>query len=284
MLENTRCCVCGQEAECVQCCFGTNVANSKPAVITESMNIILQRMCRLPICDKCARERGKAPRRAWTVLIIAALAYAGSLFPLSTIMLTYSQLPAPGVLLLILLCIGLLVQLSAGIVLIMKSGFGKGKLMMLALLQMAPFGGFLLLPFKKAIDRNACAIDALVPVARERFQAEDAKEAELQRQVQTGQAPDPALVREHKQNEALKQAQQERNEEQARKGNIGSALLGMAFTVMIMLQGCEAYGSGRGYMELFGAIELSREMFTLLIVAMLIFDVLLLVNALRKRG
>ena len=89
MLENTRCCICGQEAECVQCCFGTNVANSKPAVITESMNIILQRMCRLPICDKCARERGKAPRRAWTVLIIAALAYAGSLFPLSTIMHTY---------------------------------------------------------------------------------------------------------------------------------------------------------------------------------------------------
>ncbi len=285
MTEHTKCCICGQEADCVECTFGTNDSSAKPALVTESMVVTFLKMCRLPICEACAREKGKAPTRAWVTLLISSLLFFPCVVGFSFAARQAGRsLPVYGVLMIILAVVSWFAQMIAGIMLVFKGGFGKGKMFLLVFAQFFPvFGGLVLLLVRGKINRSARAVNALSPVARERFALEDAKEAELKRQVESGEATDPELLREHKQNEEIKRAQQEKNTATVRRGNIGSALCGIAITVIVMLQGLEAYGSGRGYMQLFGSIELSSEMFALLIVGLLIFDVASLVSALRKR-
>lgn len=286
MTQHTKCTVCGKETDCTTITFGSNSANAKPVVVMDSMIAAFSQMCGLSICDECAREKGASPRKAWITLAIAAVVLIASVIGFSVMMGETSgrTLPPLCVVLLVLLVVAWLTQIIAGMVLVMKGGFGKGVIFLLVFAQFLPvWGPFLLLCTKRKIDRNARAINALLPIAGERFGSQTEREELLKRQVENGEVSDPELLKEHERNEAIKREQQEKNATTVRKGNIGSALCGLAITVLIMLQGCEAYGSRSGYMELFGSIELSQEMFTLLIIGMLVFDGVLLVNALRKQ-
>ena len=79
--------------------------------------------------------------------------------------------------------------------------------------------------------------------------------------------------------EATRQAAQEK----INRGNYRGAILGVVFTIILAFIGLSQYSSGRGYMTLFRTIELSPGGFAAVIAVLIIWDVAVLVSALKNR-
>ena len=70
----------------------------------------------------------------------------------------------------------------------------------------------------------------------------------------------------------------------ANRGNIWYAVLSFLFTIALAIYGADVYQSGRGYMQLFGTLKLSKREFMVLIILLLIGDVIYLVSTLKKKN
>ncbi len=275
-----QCTVCGMDKECIHCHFGINNLNANPVPVSDYMfssgRASFDRTLTLSVCDTCAKDMGKGPVKEWITLITAAIVYA-----------TMVILPSPSVnvlqiLRIVFLLVALFVQLIAGMVLLFKAGFSLGKTLWLGLLQMLPFAGFLLLLYKRRIDLNIKATSVLLPVAKESFVKTIQSEAELSQKIESGEVTDEEVLREYRRSESRKQAQKEANIQKARSGRITYALFGIAITIFIILRGYGVYSTNSGYMTWFG-INLTPVTFTLLVAAFLVYDVLAIVFAVRKR-
>ena len=133
------------------------------------------------------------------------------------------------------------------------------------------------------------APEILKPLARESLQQKAEQAQELERRIEENEDMDEETLQlyekqqaENKEREKLQKEELAKREAGARKGNLAYALVGIAFTILLALRGQELYGSGRGYFELFG-IRLSSGAFTALIAVLVVYDLIALVSALRKK-
>ncbi|MCE5343751.1 MAG: hypothetical protein LLF96_09275 [Eubacteriales bacterium] len=280
MKPKDQCTVCGMDKECIHCHFGINNLNANPMPISDYMfssgRANFARTLTLSVCDTCAKEKGKGPVKEWITLITAAVVYA------LLVILPSSSVDALKIFRIVFFLAALFTQLIAGFVLLFKGGFSLGKTLWLGLLQMLPFAGFLLLPYKRRIDLNVKANSVLKPVAKESFLQTAQKEAELSQKIENGEVTDEEVLREYRRSESRKQAQKEASVQKARSGRITYALFGIAITIFIILRGYGVYSTNSGYMTWFG-INLTPVTFTLLVAAFLVYDVLAIVFAVRKR-
>lgn len=288
MKSKDKCTICQTEKECIHCHFGINNQSANPVVISDYMftsgRTSFAGTFTLPVCETCAKAKGKGPTKTWIIFIVSAVVYAIMAFLLPSSMDKPGVfLPVEGIIVLTLLSISLLAQLVTGMTLLMKSGLSHGKTLALGLIQIFPKVGFLLpLLFKRRIDLNTQAGNALMPFVKESIVHSGQVEEELKRKIENGEVTDSNLIREFNRNESRKQSQQEVITQKARSGRIGYALFGFAITAFIILRGYGVYSANSGYMTWFG-IDLTPVTFTLLVAAFIIYDILALVFAVRKR-
>ena len=284
MISSGKCDVCGKTAECVHRTFGTADTANNPVALTDYAGDVqlsaYKRTGTFAICDDCAKAAAVPASKAWITLLVAAVLYPALIY-LSRYAMAGAGDVLP-ILSIVLIFAAMIVQLSAAMTLLMSAGFGKGKTMGLSLLQMVPLAGFLVFAYKRSIDRGIRAVRALKPVAKKRFLADEKENTTLRQMAESGQLTDEEKLREYQRSEARRIAQQEAAHESARKGKVWGALLGIAVTVIIMLQGCNVYSNHTGYMTLFRTIELTPETFALVIGALVVFDVVALVRAFKR--
>ena len=71
--------------------------------------------------------------------------------------------------------------------------------------------------------------------------------------------------------------------EKANKSTMTRAIISIIITVLLGFYGASVYSSGRGYMTLFRSIELSPGGFAAVIAVLIIWDVEVMVSALKNR-
>ena len=286
-----RCDICGKETECGCYQFGKSDFTPEPMVSANTDTALSARRIDLGVCDDCGAEKGK-PSKAWATLIISGvLEWASLAVAINEIENSGRGLSTLGGLMLALFVLSFFVVWITGSLLVEKGEYSKGKKTGLYVLQIFPIGWLVLLLCKKRIDRNCRAISALRPLAKQHFLDEDEEYKRVDELIEKGEVTDEATLKEHQEHKREQErAQAEAEERKAqvaeneRKGSIRGSLIGMAITVFLLLQGCSVYGNHSGYMLLFNSIKLSETEFALVIGAFVVFDVVSLIVALRRRN
>ena len=289
---NTRVCsICGNEKECTTVCFvpvtGKDTVNVKP--YTGVRDTAFPGEFYMHACADCGQEKGKSAKGAWiTFLVGYLLLFAG-------IALCASVAPSSGVngLGIFIVMAGWIISLSAGCVLVFKARFemSPGRMFLPIFALFFPFLGLLALAvMAKKINRCARAVSALKPVAEEGRRAEREKDEALAQRMESGtpltEEEQKAVAERKKEKEAAEQQAEYARAaaaEKVNKGNMTHAIISIIFTVVIGIYGASVYSSGRGYMTLFRTIELSPGAFAAVIAVLIIWDVTVLVSALKNR-
>ncbi len=287
------CSICGRESECTPAEFipvGEDSAKLKP--YTGTANIPIANAFTLYACDDCGVERGKTPVKTWIFAILGhLLMILGIVVPI----IQSGSRGSGGEMAMAVLgfgSTGWLMALIAGSLLFNKTRFELPRgLAGLVLSQMVPvLGLILLLANRERINRCARAMTALPAAADTHVREARAEDEAMSRMAASGEPMTPEekqrvetwkteKAREEERNESIRREAQEK----VNKSNMTGAIIGIIFTVIIGLIGLNAYSSGRGYMTFFG-IDLSAGGFAALIGAFIVYDVISLVSALKKRG
>lgn len=291
-INNRVCSICGKEKECTTVCFipaagGGDTVTVKP--YTGIRDTTFPGEIYLHACDECGREKGKSPKGTWFtvlagyVLMIAGIALCASIAP-------NSSANALGI---FVVMVGWIVSLCAGCVLVFKARYemSPGRMFLPIFLLFFPFLGLLALAvMARKINRCAYAVSALKTVAEAERKAEREKDEALTKRMESGvpltEAEQKEAEERRKEKEAAEQRAETARAEQAEKANKGTmtrAIISIIFTAIIGFYGASVYSSGRGYMTLFRTIELSPAAFGIIIAALIIWDVAVLVTALKNR-
>ena len=290
---NTRVCsICGKEKECTTVCF-IPAAGKKDAVVLKPYTGVRDTTYPgefyMHACADCAAEKGKSTKGAWLTVL------AGYLVMIAGIALNASVPASSGVngLGIFLVMAGWLVSLCAGCALVFKARFelSPGRMFLPIFLLFFPFLGLLALAvMAKRINRCARAASALKTEAEAGRRAEREKDEALAQRIESG-APlteeEQKTIEERKKEKeaAERQAEYARAEqaEKANKSNLIHAVIGIIITIILGFYGASVYSSGRGYMTLFRSIRLSPGGFAAVIAVLIIWDVAVLVSALKNR-
>lgn len=277
------CMLCTQDQNLLTLRYGKRTNAALPEHIThQAMEKQFARIEDFPICPHCIQSHGKSPRKAWTWYWGLTLLFYACL--IATVLPSVrgssnNQLT----LLMIPFTLTYFTRIGFGMYLSMSSGLSYGKLILMLIAQFMPiWSEITLLCLRKRITKLLQAKSALKPLITTHFDTLRTQREALKQQIESGEITDQATIQALRQQESLEAAQTEQQQKAVTKGNIWQALAGFAITIVILLQGLDAY-SGRGYMELFNSIRLSESQFYLLIAGLLIFDTASLVNALKKR-
>jgi len=286
------CSICGSEKECIPVTFipvqGQDRVNVKP--YTGVREITYPNEVYLYACDACGQEKGSSPKKAWIAVL------AGYVLVALGIGICASVAPSNGsanFLGIFVVFIGWLTAMIAGSILVFKTRHenGAGGLLLPFFLQFFPGLGLLALAAQaKKINRGARAVTALKTVAEARRREEREKDEAIQRRMESGapltEEEQKEIEERKKEKEAAQQQAEYARAEQAEKANTSNmrwAIFGIIFTVIIGIYGAGVYSSGRGYMTLFRTIELSPGGFAAVIAALILWDVIALVRALKNR-
>ena len=291
--ETKRCDLCGEQKECVTVTF---IPGKEPGTYRQKPymgvnEVYMDGEVSLSACEECGLEHGSPPRKTWIWAIIGhALMIAGIAGVAAA---SASKSTAAIGLSAALISVGWIISLIAGISVVFKSRIGSGQAGMFFGMFAAFFPGWSLLSLlvrAKKLNRCQRAVTALAPLAAERAREAKEKDEAIARRVESGaplteeeQREIEEHEREKERQERTAQASREAQAERARKGNLTYAIIGVVVTVIIGLQGLQAYGSGRGYMQLFHSIDLTAGQFGILIAALLVYDVAAIVSALKKK-
>ena len=291
--ETKTCDLCGERKECVTVAFipgkGPDDVKVKPYMgINEVMMDGETSLC---ACEECGLEHGSAPRKTWTWAIIGHACMILGI--VGTAAASASKSTAGIGACSALIGVGWLISLIAGIAVVFKSRQGSGQAGMFFGMFAAFFPGLSLLSLlirAKRLNRIQRAVTALTPLASRRRRESRERDEAVERLRSSGAPLTEEEQREIEAHEAEKarteqnmQYSREAQAERVRKGNLMYAILGIVVTIIIGLQGLNAYGSGRGYMQLFHSIDLSPGAFGGIIAALLVYDVAALVSALKKK-
>jgi len=168
-----RCSVCGESRLCACATYTPNPQPGKPPVVTIIPAKQLETQARLIggnqakenelfICDACAQEKGRVPKKLWTTWIIAWVAL------IAGFALNRTAGTAMNPIGIILGSAGAWVMLFSALFLITKAGRGLGMTLLLGFLSICGPLGLVILPLlSKDINRNSRIVTALTPVAEE---------------------------------------------------------------------------------------------------------------------
>ena len=292
-LETKRCDLCGEQKECVTVTFipGKEPGAYKQKPYMGVNEVYMDGEMDLSCCEECGLEHGTVPRKTWIWAIIGHALMIAGIAGIAAASASKSSGAIGGMS--VLISIGWIISLIAGMSVVFKSRLGSGKAGMFFGMFAAFFPGWSLLSLlirAKKMNRIQRAVTALTPIAAQRAREAKEKDEAIQRRMESG-APlteeEQREIEEHeKEKERLErtaQASREAQAERARKGNLTYAIIGIAVTVLIGLQGLSAYSSGRGYMQLFHSIDLTAGQFGILIAVLLVYDVAAIVSALKKK-
>lgn len=289
---NTRVCsICGNERDCTTVCFipaaGRDTVTVKP--YTGARDVTMPGEFYMHACEDCGREKGSIPKGTWItalvghLLMIAGIALCAGIDPASNV-------NALGI---FIVLVGWIIALIAGCVLVVKarSELNTGGIFLAVFLMFFPVFGLLVLLFlSRKINRCGRAVTALKAEAEARRRSEREQDEALAARMESGAEltveEKQAVEDRRKEKEAAeRQAEYARAEmeEKASKGNMTRAIIGIIFTVIIGLYGASVYSSGRGYMTLFRTIELSPGGFAAVIAVFIVWDIVVLVSALKNR-
>lgn len=291
-INNRVCSLCGKEKECTTVCFipvaGKDTVTVKP--YTGVRDTTFPGEFYMHACADCGMEKGKSAKGAWiTVLVGYLMMFAG-------IALCASVAPSSGIngLGIFIVMVGWIMSLSAGCVLVFKARFemSPGGMFLPIFALFFPFLGLLALAvMAKKINRCARAASALKAEAEAERKEEREKDEALAQRMESGiplTEEEQRAVEERKQEKeaAERQAEYARAEQadKANKGTMTRAVISIIFTVLIGIYGASVYSSGRGYMTLFRTIELSPLGFAAVIAVLIIWDIAVLVSALKNRN
>ncbi len=278
------CALCGKEGAQTTLLYGKNYAGKAVLVQNKMAERQFAQVREFSVCADCSLAKGKTPRKAWIWYIVTTILIYGCIFISARFMnAADSQLRVLGSILLGCGTLSLFVRWCVGMYLMMQSGAGYAASVFLLFIQIMPIASEIsILALRKRINARKRAVTALKPVVQEKFDEIAAQEEDLKKKIEQGEITDEKTIREFRQKESVTEARAQENQNAVKRGNIWYAIGGFAFTLLIFLQGMDAY-SGRGYMQLFNSIRLSEGQFYLFIVALLVFDVIALMGAVRKK-
>lgn len=171
MKQVSQCSVCGETKECVACTYGMNEAQGKATLLLKSDGVPPLYAVEEHICRDCAKQKAAAPFGAWITLVVGMLLYAGAWYAFLVNLDRYNVSDETAIAFAVAIAVGLIVQLFSAVYLLAPQKRGKGTLVLCTLLLCIPFGGLLLLLWKRALDWPIRAGKALAPVAQERLWA-----------------------------------------------------------------------------------------------------------------
>lgn len=287
------CDICRQEKECTSVSFlpvkGEDSVKPKPYV--GIVGTVFPGEFSMRCCEDCGRERGSVPKKAWRVAVLGHILMIAGIF--LSMLLKGGRTGVYDPLMQLPIFAGWCMAMIAGCGLVMRNYHesGVGGLFLSIFAQFFPVFGLIVLAAKaKKLNRCARAVSALKPVAEEKRRSVREMDEALARRVESGAAlteAEQAQLEERKR-EKEKEAQREQyaREEQEQKTNtinMRHAVLSILFTIVIGLSGASVYSSGRGHMQLFRTIDLSPGGFAAVICVLIVWDVIALVSAMKKR-
>ena len=169
------CSVCGESRLCACANYSPNPQPNKPPVVTiipakqleareQSDGGSLARENELYICDACAQDKGRTPKKLWTTWIVAWAAL------IAGVALNRTAETAMNPVGMVLTTVGAWVMLFSALFLVTKAGRGIGMTLLLGLLSVCGPLGLIILPLlRKDIDRNSRIVTGLTPVAEEQL-------------------------------------------------------------------------------------------------------------------
>lgn len=285
------CSICGIEKECTTVWFipqaGKDTVTIKP--YTGVRDVTYPGEFCLHACEDCSREKGASPKGTWIAVLV------GYLLMFAGVAISASVHPSSSLNMLGVLAVftGWVISLSAGCVLVFKARFelSPGRMFLPIFALFFPFFGLLALAvMAKKINRCARAASVLKTEAETGRRAEREKDEALAKRMESGvpltEEEEKAVEERKREKEAAERQAEYAREEQAErvnKGNMTRAVISIIFTIFIGLYGASVYSSGRGYMTLFRTIELSPGGFAAVIAVLIIWDIAVLVSALKNR-
>lgn len=287
----TTCSICGKEKPCTPVTFlpvnGQDTVRVKPYTGVRSITYPGE-FC-LCTCEKCGKKNGQKPRGLLLTLLIGYIVMIAGI-ALSAVMKTGSSINGGGM---FLIMAGWFASMIAMCILIFKARFemSGGGLFFGLFFSFFPFTNLLVLLFAgKKIVRGARAMTALKLEAEKQRREEREKSEALAQRLQSDEPlteeEQQALEEQKRKQEAAEQQAEYAKAEQAenvRKSNLSGAVIGIVITIVLGIYGASVYSSGRGYMTLFGSIELSPGGFAAVIGAFLIWDIASIVSATKKK-
>jgi len=286
-----RCEICGRELPCTTVPFYPTASGAAPAPYAGTRGIEVPNQFYLSCCEDCGREKGEVPKTAWILTLIGCLLFYGSIV-LVSLPKSVSGISPSAAWPVAPMMIGWALTVFAPLALILKMRYesSNGKLGLLIFLQFIPVIGLIaLLANARKINRCYRAVSALKPVAVSHLEQEKQKGEEMARLAERGEAmteEQKKQVEEYEKEkefrEKMEESAREARQEQVNRSNYRGAILGIVFTVIIAIIGISTYSSGRGYMTFFG-MKLSSGGFAALIAAFLIWDVIAIVSAKKKK-
>ena len=169
------CSVCGKSRLCACATCVPNPQPNKPPVVTIIPAKQLEAQERpggssqareneLYICDACAREKGRVPKKLWTTWIVAWVVLAAG-FALNRTAET-----AMNPIGMVLTTVGAWFRLFSALFLVVKANRGIGMTLLLGILSICGPLGLIILPvLSKDINRNSRIVTALIPAAEEQL-------------------------------------------------------------------------------------------------------------------
>lgn len=243
-------------------------------------------------CEDCGREHGYVRSKAWKAAILGHMLMI--VIPFIIALLNRGKMSSAYISLIsVFVAIGWFMAIISGCILIMQNyqESSAGGLFLSLFAQFFPvFGLLALLASAKKLRRCARAISALKPFAEEKRRSEREADEALDKLLKSGKAlsekEQTQLEERKREKEAAELKEQQALKEQEQKTNtinMRHAVLSIIFTVIIGIYGANVYKSGKGYMQIFRSIDLSPEGFAALIGVLIVWDIIALVSAIKKK-
>lgn len=288
------CDICKQEKKCTKVGFIpiNDKEGVKPKPYGGSVGTVFPGEFSMHCCEDCRRKHGYVQNKAWKAAILGhmlmiAVPFISALLSRGKMSNVYTPLIS------ISMVVGWLMAIISGCILVMQNHqeSSAGGLFLSLFAQFFPIFGLLaLLARAKKLRRCARAISALKPFAEEKRRSEREADEALKQLLESGRAlseEEQAQLEEMKrEKEAAELKEQQALKEQEKKTNtlnMRHAMLSILFTVVIGIYGANVYKSGEGHMQLFHSIDLSPEGFAALIGVLIVWDIIALVSAIKKK-
>ena len=275
---------CHNNKECQSVVMGVSNAGTVRPIMATREESVYKQWDSFYICQDCSDELGGKPTHTWaiyTVLMIAAyvglaLFYTGA--NSSSVLSPSAQLG---------MGFGALAFFAKWIMamfLLMNTTLSTGKKIVFIFLSFSPIlGDIILFSQKKNIAAFKKNVAALTPLVTDYYNEKNQQQTLLKEKIKAGEKVDPAVIKQLEAEETLDEVKREKAEASVRRGNLWYSLAWTAITLLLFAQGINAYGSGRGYMELFGSIRLEENQFYILIGILLLINVFSVVGYFKKK-
>ncbi|MBO2516222.1 MAG: hypothetical protein CW338_02955 [Clostridiales bacterium] len=295
--ETRVCDICGAEKECTKAIFFPK--NGGVKIKSGTTGLYVKDEFPLYACDDCGREKGKNASGLYWLFILLGYAVAAASIPYFIYKINntpsydfdYWSVIGP----IAVLVTGWMMSFISALQLIQKvfceEDVSKGTQILMAL----PVAN-IIYPLARMRQINRCcrAATALLPAAEDKAkqlgEEHDAKAAEIER-IRNKEEPltyeEKLLLAEEKKKEEtarrVQEAAKAEAEEQAAKSNYTSSIISFLFTICFAIYGLYVY-SNEGYFIFFNKYEISGAAFAVIIVVFLIFDIITLVRAVKRKN